>query len=80
MIQQVLPTLQRLSEDDDSAVQTAAIDGLAQLLPLHGNNPEMVGRLYSHFDELVTSNQPQVIAEPNSHICQPHAVMLASAS
>ena len=60
MIQQVLPTLQRLSEDSDSEVQTAAIDGLAQLLPSHGSNPEMAGRLYSHFDELVTSNQPQV--------------------
>lgn len=59
-MQQVLPTLQRLSEDSDSAVQTAAIDGLAQLLPWHGSNPEMAGRLYSHFDELVTSNQPDV--------------------
>ena len=59
-MQQVLPTLQRLSEDNDCAVQTAAIDGLAQLLPVHGSNPEMAGRLYSHFDELVTSNQPQV--------------------
>ncbi|KAL3158276.1 hypothetical protein ABBQ38_010522 [Trebouxia sp. C0009 RCD-2024] len=60
VMQQVLPTLERLSEDDDSAVQTAAIDGLAQLLPLHGSKPDMVGRLYSHFDELVTSNQPQI--------------------
>ena len=59
-MQQVLPALQRLSEDDDSAVQVAAIDGLAQLLPLYGSNPEMAGRLYSHFDELVTSNQPKV--------------------
>lgn len=79
-MQQVLPTLERLSEDDDSAVQTAAIDGLAQLLPLHGSKPDMVGRLYSHFDELVTSNQPQVIAQPNRHICQPPAVLPASAS
>ena len=64
-MQQVLPTLQRLSEDHDSTVQVAAIDGLAQLLPLHGSNPEMAGRLYSHFDELVTSNQPQV----HAYIC-----------
>ncbi|KAA6425912.1 MAG: hypothetical protein FRX49_04287, partial [Trebouxia sp. A1-2] len=49
-----------LSEDNDSAVQAAAIEGLAQLLPLHGGNPELAGRLYSHLDDLVTNNQPQV--------------------
>ena len=85
-MQQVLPALQRLSEDSDSTVQTAAIDGLAQLLPSYGSNPEMAGRLYSHFDELVTSNQPQVrqlfmcislaqlclhlLAVPSQHACQ----------
>ena len=59
-MRQVLPVLQGLSEDGDSTVQVAAIEGLAQLLPLHGSNPELAGRLYSHLDELVTSNQPQV--------------------
>ncbi|DBB17843.1 hypothetical protein WJX82_008236 [Trebouxia sp. C0006] len=60
VIRQVLPVLQSLSEDSDSAVQAAAIEGLAQLLPLHGGNPELAGRLYSHLDDLVTNNQPQV--------------------
>ncbi|KAL0024265.1 hypothetical protein WJX79_000849 [Trebouxia sp. C0005] len=60
VIHQVLPVLQSLSEDNDSAVQAAAIEGLAQLLPLHGGNPELAGRLYSHLDDLVTNNQPQV--------------------
>jgi len=60
VMRQVLPVLQSLSEDSDSAVQGAAIEGLAQLLPLHGNNPEVAARLYGHLDELVTSNEPQV--------------------
>lgn len=60
VVRQVLPVLQSLSEDNDSAVQAAAIEGLAQLLPLHGGNPELAGRLYSHLDDLVTNNQPQV--------------------
>ena len=60
VIRQVLPVLQSLSEDSESAVQGAAIEGLAQVLPLHGSNPELAGRLYSHLDELVTNNQPQV--------------------
>ena len=60
VMRQVLPVLQSLSEDGDSTVQAAAIEGLAQLLPLHGSNPELAGRLYSHLDELVTNNQPQV--------------------
>jgi len=60
VVRQVLPVLQSLSEDSDSAVQAAPIEGLAQLLPLHGSNPELAGRLYSHLDDLVTNNQPQV--------------------
>ena len=60
VVRQVLPVLQSLSEDSDSAVQAAAIEGLAQLLPLHGGNPDLAGRLYSHLDDLVTNNQPQV--------------------
>ncbi|DBA87750.1 hypothetical protein WJX77_004203 [Trebouxia sp. C0004] len=60
VVRQVLPVLQSLSEDSDSAVQAAAIEGLAQLLPLHGGNPELAGKLYSHLDDLVTNNQPQV--------------------
>ena len=67
VVRQVLPVLQSLSEDDDSPVQAAAIEGLAQLLPLHGGNPELAGRLYSHLDDLVTNNQPQVS-------CQLHVV------
>ena len=59
-MRKVLPTLQHLSEDSDSTVQTAAIEGLVQMLPLHGSNPELAARLFNHLDELVTSNQPQV--------------------
>ena len=60
VLRRVLPALQSLSEDEDAAVQRAAIDGLAQLLCLHGSNKELTSRLYSHLDELVTSNHSQV--------------------
>ena len=60
VLRRVLPALQSLSEDEDAAVQRAAIDGLAQLLCLHSSNKELTSRLYSHLDELVTSNQSQV--------------------
>lgn len=60
VLRRVLPALQSLSEDTDAAVQRAAIEGLAQLLCLHGSHKELTGKLYSHLDELVTSNQPAV--------------------
>ena len=60
VLRRVLPALQSLSEDEDAAVQRAAIDGLAQLLGLHSSNKELTSRLYSHLDELVTSNLSQV--------------------
>lgn len=67
----VLPTLQHLSEDNNGAVQAAAIEGLVQMLPLHGSNPELAARLFSHLDELVTSNQPQAscLKDLNQYFC-----------
>lgn len=60
VVRRVLPALQSLSEDTDDAVRHAAIGGLAQLLCLHGSHKELTERVYSHLDELVTSNHPEV--------------------
>ena len=66
-MREVLPILQCLSEDVDHVVQVEAIQVLVQLLPQHGSHLELAGRLYSHLDELVTNNQPQVRKCPHDN-------------